>query len=249
MTIESGPAFFVGDIDVLGPEAVHAGARSQLLQRPRRRPRTASSRSTTSCAGCSGPGYFASVQAAIDPDPEQAAQREAHGVGDRGAGGAPRVRRGLLDRHASTRRAPRTATWTSTAHAPPDVRDRARRDQDPAGGHPVRAAADARRMARHLRGRRAAHRHREPRHAHVGRHRAPARDRRAPARRRSASGSTRTTRRRSGPPTEYSHALYVDGEYTWRNVDDLLQPTRGWMANAAGRRRRARRVDARASAA
>ena len=34
-----------------------------------------------------------------------------------------------------------------------------------------------------------------------------------------------------GSPTEYSHALYVDGEYTWRNVDDLLQPTRGWMAN------------------
>jgi translocation and assembly module TamA len=34
-----------------------------------------------------------------------------------------------------------------------------------------------------------------------------------------------------GSPTEYSHALYVDGEYTWRNVDDLLQPSRGWMAN------------------
>jgi len=34
-----------------------------------------------------------------------------------------------------------------------------------------------------------------------------------------------------GLPTESSHALYVDGEYTWRNVDDLLSPTRGWMAN------------------
>jgi translocation and assembly module TamA len=34
-----------------------------------------------------------------------------------------------------------------------------------------------------------------------------------------------------GMPTESSHALYVDGEYTWRNVDDLLEPTRGWMAN------------------
>jgi translocation and assembly module TamA len=35
----------------------------------------------------------------------------------------------------------------------------------------------------------------------------------------------------SGSPTESSHALYVDGEYTWRNVDNLLEPTRGWMAN------------------
>jgi translocation and assembly module TamA len=34
-----------------------------------------------------------------------------------------------------------------------------------------------------------------------------------------------------GQPTARSHALYVDGEYTWRDVDDLLQPTRGWMAN------------------
>jgi translocation and assembly module TamA len=35
----------------------------------------------------------------------------------------------------------------------------------------------------------------------------------------------------AGAPSESSHALYVDGEYTWRNVDDLLSPTRGWMAN------------------
>ncbi len=35
-----------------------------------------------------------------------------------------------------------------------------------------------------------------------------------------------------GQPTQAAHALYVDGEYTWRNVDDLLQPTKGWMANA-----------------
>lgn len=34
-----------------------------------------------------------------------------------------------------------------------------------------------------------------------------------------------------GFPTDSSHALYVDGEYTWRVVDDLLSPTRGWMAN------------------
>lgn len=34
-----------------------------------------------------------------------------------------------------------------------------------------------------------------------------------------------------GFPTESAHALYVDGEYTWRNVDDLLSPSRGWMAN------------------
>ena len=35
----------------------------------------------------------------------------------------------------------------------------------------------------------------------------------------------------SGLPTESSHALYIDGEYTWRNVDNLLEPTKGWMAN------------------
>ena len=35
----------------------------------------------------------------------------------------------------------------------------------------------------------------------------------------------------TGSPTENSHALYVNGEYTWRFVDNLLQPERGYMAN------------------
>ena len=35
----------------------------------------------------------------------------------------------------------------------------------------------------------------------------------------------------SGSATENSHALYVDGEYTWRRVDDLLSPQKGYMAN------------------
>ncbi len=35
----------------------------------------------------------------------------------------------------------------------------------------------------------------------------------------------------TGSPTEDSHALYVDGEYTWRRVDNLLTPQRGYMAN------------------
>ena len=48
----------------------------------------------------------------------------------------------------------------------------------------------------------------------------------------------------SGAPTEESsHALYVDGEYTWRNVDDILEPTRGWMANVQLGVGVARRVD------
>ena len=34
-----------------------------------------------------------------------------------------------------------------------------------------------------------------------------------------------------GSPTEDSHALYVDGEYTWRRVDNLLSPQQGYMAN------------------
>ena len=38
-----------------------------------------------------------------------------------------------------------------------------------------------------------------------------------------------------GLPTESSHALYVDGEYTWRNVDNLLDPTQGMDGERAGR--------------
>jgi translocation and assembly module TamA len=30
-----------------------------------------------------------------------------------------------------------------------------------------------------------------------------------------------------------SHALYAEGEYTWRRVDDLLSPTRGYMTNVS----------------
>jgi len=32
-------------------------------------------------------------------------------------------------------------------------------------------------------------------------------------------------------PSVASHALYADAEYTWRSVDNLLDPTKGWMAN------------------
>jgi len=35
-----------------------------------------------------------------------------------------------------------------------------------------------------------------------------------------------------GLPTVSSHALFADVEYTWRNLDNLLDPARGWMANA-----------------
>jgi translocation and assembly module TamA len=35
----------------------------------------------------------------------------------------------------------------------------------------------------------------------------------------------------SGQPTQSSHALYVDAEYTYREVDDLLSPSKGWMGN------------------
>jgi translocation and assembly module TamA len=38
----------------------------------------------------------------------------------------------------------------------------------------------------------------------------------------------------SGGSTEISHALYLEGQYTWRRTDDLLSPTRGWMANVQG---------------
>jgi translocation and assembly module TamA len=35
----------------------------------------------------------------------------------------------------------------------------------------------------------------------------------------------------AGFEAEDSHALYVDGEYTWRRVDNLLAPQRGYMVN------------------
>ncbi|MGI8894263.1 MAG: autotransporter assembly complex protein TamA [Casimicrobiaceae bacterium] len=35
-----------------------------------------------------------------------------------------------------------------------------------------------------------------------------------------------------GASRDRAHAFFVDGEYTWRRVDDLLAPTRGVMANA-----------------
>jgi translocation and assembly module TamA len=38
--------------------------------------------------------------------------------------------------------------------------------------------------------------------------------------------------RPAGLPSDYSHALYVDAEYTWRQVDNLLAPTLGWAATA-----------------
>ncbi|MEP6943659.1 MAG: BamA/TamA family outer membrane protein [Betaproteobacteria bacterium] len=38
----------------------------------------------------------------------------------------------------------------------------------------------------------------------------------------------------SGGEAVKSHALYVDAQYTWRRTDELLSPTRGWMANFEG---------------
>jgi translocation and assembly module TamA len=36
----------------------------------------------------------------------------------------------------------------------------------------------------------------------------------------------------SGAESIHSHALYLEGEQYWRNLDDLLAPNRGWMASA-----------------
>ncbi len=38
----------------------------------------------------------------------------------------------------------------------------------------------------------------------------------------------------SGGDTARSHALYGEAQYTWRRTDSLLLPTRGWMANVTG---------------
>ena len=38
----------------------------------------------------------------------------------------------------------------------------------------------------------------------------------------------------AGGDTMRSHALYGEAQYTWRRTDSLLLPTRGWMANVTG---------------
>ena len=38
----------------------------------------------------------------------------------------------------------------------------------------------------------------------------------------------------SGGDIDRSHALYGEAQYTWRRTDSLLLPTRGWMANLTG---------------
>ena len=59
-----------------------------------------------------------------------------------------------------------------------------------------------------------------------------------------STSSSRWARRR-----RIAHALYVDCEHTWRRVDDLVAPTRGYMANVQLGAGDPGRVDARPSAA
>ena len=118
--------------------------------------------------------------------------------------------------------------------------ERADRNEGPAGRPALRAAADRRRLARHLRDRARS----APTSRTSSRARPPSRARRRAIDERStpAFGIGFYVERAdaAGAPTESSHALYVDGEYTWRNVDDLLAADAGLHGQRAGRRGRAR---------
>ena len=219
-----------------------------LRDDPRRATCTASARSTTTCGGCWRPAISRACRRRSTPTSSRPTHATVHAVGDRGADQAPRVRRRLLDRHAipgqrqlqrRQHRRPRTADVRRARAS----RRRSSRQTCASCGRPRR------RLDRHLRDRRRS----APTSRTSSRARRRSRRGGAPstsgARPRSASASTSTSSSRRAAPTEYSHALYVDGEYTWRNVDNLLDADARLDGQRAGRRRRSRRVDASASAA
>ena len=119
---------------------------------------------------------FRSVQARSTPTSSRPT-RDRDAVRHRGADEAPRVRRRLFDRHEFQATAT-TATSTSTTTGCRYARAHGR-NKRPAGGS-LSCARRPPRLDPHLRGRRAAHRHRESHHAHGRVHGAPARNRGAP---------------------------------------------------------------------
>ena len=228
VTLDSGPPFFVGDVEVLGLKrytpalvrnfaTLHTGdlfAEQPLDDFVRR---------------LLASGYFASVQAAIDPDPEQAAHAKLtlsvieaprHRL-EFGAGYSTDTQYKLsaaysdmdVDGHALQMY---TSARVETKIQQADIRFV--RPPTTSGWIDVYAAGVQRTDIENLITRTWA----------VTARRRALDERRTPA---FGLGFYENDQTPFGFPAEYSHALYVDGEYTWRNVDDLLQPSRGWMAN------------------
>jgi translocation and assembly module TamA len=227
VTIESGPPFFVGDIEVLGLKryteelvrnfsTVRAGdlAAEQPLDDFVRR--------------LLASGYFASVQAAIDPDPEQAAHAKL-------TVSVIEARRRRLEFGAGY--STDTEYQASAAYSDVDVDGGGLQMYASARVESKIQQADIRFVRPPTRSgwidTYAAGVQRTDIENLVTRTWAVTARRRALDERRTPAfgvGFYEDDQTPSGLPTAYSHALYVDGEYTWRNVDDLLAPSRGWMA-------------------
>ena len=229
LEVESGPPFRFGQIDVLGLERyaprlvldfspIHPGERysQQALDDYVRR--------------LLGSGYFASVQAAIDPDPARAdnspvtvniieapTKRIELGAGYstdtkyRGSASYSDVNidGSGLQMHADAR----IESKVQSAHL------RFVRPPTPSGWIDTFASSLARTDIENL----------VERTASVTARRRGLNERSTPA---FGVGFYASEEAPENAPRDRAHAVFVDGEYTWRRVDDLLEPMRGFMANA-----------------
>ena len=190
-------------------------------------------------------GYFASVQASIDPDIAQADDATVTLVDHRGADEALRS---SAPATPPTREYRVSATYSDVnidGQRAADLR-RARASKRKCSRPTlrfVRPPTPAGWIDTLRRRRRSAPTSKNLDNAHRRGHRAPPRDRRARARRQFGVGFFANEQEPQGAAKRPSHALYVDGEYTWRNVDNLARADAGLDGRRAARRRRSRRVD------
>ncbi len=228
VTIDSGPPFYIGEIEVTGlkryePDLVLNFANVRTGDLYGEQPLDDFVRRLLAS------GYFASVQAAIDPDPAQA----AHAKLTLSVIEAPRFRLEFGAGYSTDTEYQVSAAYSdmnvngagmqmyTSARVESKIQQvdlRFVRPPTPGGWIDVYAAGAQRTDIENLITRTWA----------VTARRRAIDERRTPA---FGIGFYENDQTPEGSPTEYAHALYVDGEYTWRNVDDLLSPTRGWMAN------------------
>ncbi len=229
LAIESGPPFRFGRIDVLGlerytPELVrdyspiHPGGQydQQALDDYVRR--------------LLASGYFASVQAAIEPDPARADDAPVTiNVIE-----APTKRLELGAGYSTDTRYRTSASYSDVniddrglqLHADARIESKLQsaqlrfvRPPTPAGWIDTFASSLARTDIENL----------VMRTASATARRRSLNERSTPA---FGLGFYASEEAPKGGLRDRAHAVFVDGEYTWRRIDDLVAPTRGFMANA-----------------
>lgn len=229
LEIESGPPFRFGGIDVLGLERyapglvrdfspIHPGERydQQALDDYVRR--------------LLASGYFASVQAAIEPDPARADDATVTvNVIE-----APTKRLELGAGYSTDTRYRASASYSDVniddrglqLHADARIESKVQsaqlrfaRPPAPGGWIDTFASSLTRTDIENL----------VTRTASVTARRRSINERSTPA---FGAGFHASEEAPEGASRDRAHAFFVDGEYTWRKVDDLLAPTRGVMANA-----------------